>query len=162
MYRILTGMQPRKRGDKWVYPKSANVLRAARLQPLRYYIQKRRANVAETIASRPILKECRGATRLRGSPVRDTWWEQDLTPPPEPERGDDGTPGLGEILGSSREGRSFPPGHPHYQPPPATTTLEEQQASWRAEWEEREARGLDAQAELDRLWAQAYLPSDLI
>ena len=37
----LTGMRPHKRGDKWVYPKSANVLRAAGLQPLRYYIQKR-------------------------------------------------------------------------------------------------------------------------
>ena len=125
-------------------------------------LQKRRANVAETISLRSILKECRGATRLRGSPVRDTWWEQDLTPPPEPERGDDGTPGLGAYLGSSTEGWSFSPCHPHYQPPSAATSFEKQQASWRAEWEEREAWGLDAQAELDRLWAQAHLPSDLI
>ena len=105
------------------------------------------------------MKECRGATRLRGSPVRNTWWEQNLTPPPEPERGDDGTPGLGAILGASREGRSFPPGHAHYQPTAAATSLEEQQAARRAEWE---ARDLDAEAELDRLWAQAHLPSDLI
>ena len=36
--RRLTGMRLRKRGDKWIYPKFADVLRAARLQPLRYYI----------------------------------------------------------------------------------------------------------------------------
>ena len=161
--RRLMGMRPRKRGVKWVYHKSANILRVARLQPLHYYIQKRRATVAKAISSRPILEECRGVTRLRGSPVRDTWWEQDLTPPPEPERESDGTPGLGAYLGSaSREGRSFPPDHPHYQPPQAAASLEEQQAAWRTEWEERQAQDPDNQAELDRLWAQAYLPSDLL
>ena len=71
--RRLTGMRPRKRGDKWVsIPKSADVLRAARLQPLRYYIQKRRSTVAKAISSRPILEECSGAMRLYGSSVRDT------------------------------------------------------------------------------------------
>ena len=53
--RRLTGMRPRKRGDKWVYPKSADVLHAARLRSLRYYIQKRRATVAKAISSRLIL-----------------------------------------------------------------------------------------------------------
>ena len=43
----LTGMRPRKREDKWVYPKSADVVRASRLQPLRCYIQKRRSTVAK-------------------------------------------------------------------------------------------------------------------
>ena len=85
--RRLTGMRPRKRGGKWVYPKSADVLRAARLQPLRYYIQKRRATVAKAISTRPILEECRKAARRRGTPVRSTWWELDLTQPPEPEGG---------------------------------------------------------------------------
>ena len=42
------------------------------------------------------------------------------------------------------------------------TSLKEQQALWRAEWEAREARDPDAQAELDRLWAAAHLPSDLL
>ena len=64
--RRLTGMRLRKRGDTSVYPKSADVLRAARLQPLRHYIQKRRATVATNVGERPILKECRGAARLRG------------------------------------------------------------------------------------------------
>ena len=84
--RRLTGMRLRKRGDTSVYPKSADVLRAARLQPLRNYIQKRRATVATNVGERPILKECRGAARLRGSPVRPTWWEQDLTLPPSQKR----------------------------------------------------------------------------
>ena len=84
--RRLTGMRLRKRGDTSVYPKSADVLRAARLQPLRHYIQKRRATVATNVGERPILKECRGAARLRGSPVRPTWWEQDLTLPPSQKR----------------------------------------------------------------------------
>ena len=86
----LTDIRLRKHGDKLVYSKSANVLRAARLQPLHYYIQKRRATVAKAIATGPILEECRGAPRLRGILVRNTWWEQDLTPPPEPERGGGG------------------------------------------------------------------------
>ena len=66
---------------------------------------------------------------------------------------------MGAYLGAPGEGRSFPPGHPHYQPPQATTSLEEQQASWWAEWE---AQDLDDEAELDRLWAAAHLPSDLL
>ena len=91
---------------------------------------------------RPILEECRGVARLRGSPVRDTWWELDLTPPPEPERVRDG--------------------HPHHQPTQAAASPEEQQATWRTEWEERQEQAPDAQAELDRLWAHAHLPSNLI
>ena len=68
----------------FVYPKSTDVLRAAGLQPLRYYIQKRSATVAETIADRPVLEEYRGAERLRGTPVLKTWWGQVLTRLPLP------------------------------------------------------------------------------
>ena len=68
--RRLTGMRPRKVGKKWVYPKSAAVLAKAGLKPLSFYIQKRWATVAATIADRPVLEECRGAARLRGTPVR--------------------------------------------------------------------------------------------
>ena len=97
---------------------------------------------------------------MHGSPVRVTWWKQDLIPLPEPEReGGDGTPGLGAYLGSSGEGRPIPPGYPHYRPPQAAASLEEQQEAWRVEWE---ARDLDAEAERDRLWAAAHLPSDLL
>ena len=63
-------------------------------------------------------------------------------------RGDNGTPGLGAFAEAPREGWLFPPGHPHHQPHQATTSLEEQQAAQRAEWE---VQDLNAEAELDRL-----------
>ena len=76
--RRLTGMRPKKRGETWVYPHSADVLREARLKTVAEYIAKRRRTVHRTIADRPILEECRGAERQCGSPVRLQWWEQDL------------------------------------------------------------------------------------
>ena len=76
--RRLTGIRPKKRGEAWVYPKSADVLREARLKTIREYIAKRRQTVLCMIADRPILEECRGAERRRGSPVRLHWWEQDF------------------------------------------------------------------------------------
>ena len=75
-------MKPTKRatknGDVWSYPKSADVLRAAHLQTIRGYIAKRRQTVLRAVADRPILEECRGAERRRGSPVRLHWWEQEF------------------------------------------------------------------------------------
>ena len=58
--RRLTGMRPTKRGETWVYPKSVNVLRAARVRTIGEYIEDRRRNILRTIADRPILNECRG------------------------------------------------------------------------------------------------------
>ena len=47
--RRLTGMRPRKIKGKWVYPHSADVLAAAHLWIIKYYIQKRRHTVYNTI-----------------------------------------------------------------------------------------------------------------
>ena len=69
--RRLTGMRPRKVRGKWVYPKSAEVLKKANLKPLRHYIQKRRHTVHGTISARPVLRECKEATRLKGSQHED-------------------------------------------------------------------------------------------
>ena len=76
--RRLTGMRPSKRRETWVYPKSADVLRAARVRTISEYITARRQNILRTIADRPILEECRGAERRRGSPPRLYWWEQEV------------------------------------------------------------------------------------
>ena len=76
--RRLTGMRPTKRGDVWVYPKSAAVLRSARLRTIGEYIAKHRQTVLRAVADRPMLEECRGAERRRGSPVRLHWWEQEF------------------------------------------------------------------------------------
>ena len=42
------------------------------------YIARRRQTVMRSVADRPILEECRGTERLRGSPVRLSWWEQEF------------------------------------------------------------------------------------
>ena len=76
--RRITGMRQTKRGETWVYPKSVSVLRAARVRTIWEYIEDRRRNILRTIAERPILEECRGAERRRGSPPRLYWWEQEV------------------------------------------------------------------------------------
>ena len=53
--RRLTGLLPRKMKGKWVYPKSAEVLKKANLKSLRHYIQKRRHTVYGTISTCPVL-----------------------------------------------------------------------------------------------------------
>ena len=45
------------------------------LQPLAYYIQRRRHTVHNTIRGRDVLKECEGAERRRGTPSRLFWAE---------------------------------------------------------------------------------------
>ena len=62
----------------WVYPKSAEVLAAARQQPVATYIRRRRSNIAKTIEGRSLLEEYRGAERRPGSPPRIFWWEQEM------------------------------------------------------------------------------------
>ena len=62
----------------WVNPKSADVLRAARLRTVGEYISRRRQTVLRAIADRPILEECREAERQRGSPTCLYWWEQEF------------------------------------------------------------------------------------
>ena len=46
--RRLTGMCPLKVRGEWVYPHSADVLAAAHLQTIEYYIQKRRHIIPST------------------------------------------------------------------------------------------------------------------
>ena len=76
--RRLTGMRPSKRGDSWVYPKLADVLRVARLRTIGDYIARRRQTVLRAIADRLILEECMGAERRRGIPTRLYLWEQEF------------------------------------------------------------------------------------
>ena len=68
--RRITGMRPQKRGERWVYPKSVSVRRAARVRTMVEYIADRRRNILRTIADRPLLEECRGAERRQGIPPR--------------------------------------------------------------------------------------------
>ena len=79
--RRLAGMLPQKVKGVWIYPHSADVLAVALLQPIKFYIRKRRHIVYNTIRGRDVLKECEGAERRRGTPPRLFWAEQDMSMP---------------------------------------------------------------------------------
>ena len=77
--RRMTGMRPQRRTvGPWIYPKSADVLAAARLRPMATYIHRRRHQIAKTIEGRALLEECRGAERRSGSSSRHMWWQQEM------------------------------------------------------------------------------------
>ena len=72
-------MRPKQARDgSWEYPRTQVVLRKAGLHTISEYIGQRRSQIAKKIADRPILAECEGAERRRGTPRRQYWWEQDL------------------------------------------------------------------------------------
>ena len=100
--RRLTGMRPRKVKGEWVYPHSADVLAAAHLQPIEYYLRKRRHTIYNTIRSRDVLKECEGAKQRRGTPLRLFWAEQDMTMPERREYGAEGGGGSAPPSPASR------------------------------------------------------------
>jgi hypothetical protein len=76
----MTGMRPQRQTEgPWIYPKSRDILAAARLKPVETYIQRRRAHIAKTIEGRSLLTECRGAERRLGSPPRQFWWDQEMS-----------------------------------------------------------------------------------
>ena len=64
--RRITGMRPKKRGERWVYPKSVSVRRAAHVRTIVEYFADRRRNILQMIADQTILEESRGAERRRG------------------------------------------------------------------------------------------------
>ena len=61
-------MRPREVKGEWIYPHSADILAATRLQTIEDYIQNRRLTVYNTIRDRGVLKECEGSERRRGTP----------------------------------------------------------------------------------------------
>ena len=87
----------------FIYPHSADVLVAAGLQPLRHYIDKRRATTTKSIQDRPVLVECMGAKRREGTPRRVCWWQQVLDYAGEEEGGNAGpTEGLESLAPPAR------------------------------------------------------------
>ena len=48
------------------------------MQAIGDYIARRCQTVLWAIADRPILEECRGAEKRRGSPTRLYWWKQEF------------------------------------------------------------------------------------
>ena len=76
--RRLTGMIPKKCGDTWVYPKTLEVLVAARLKTMKEYIAIRRQRAAALVVRRPVLIACRGAKRMGGTTPRQYWQDQGI------------------------------------------------------------------------------------
>ena len=77
--RILTGMRPKQQRDgSWKYPHSEDVIKKAGLYTISDYIGQRRTHIAQKIAKRPVLAECKGAERRRGTLICQYWSEQDL------------------------------------------------------------------------------------
>ena len=91
-------MRPQKIKGKWVYFKSTEVLKKANLKPLRHYIQKRRHTVYDAISSRPVLEECKGAVRLKGSSLRKYWCDLLVEARKEEDSGPSGLGAFGYIL----------------------------------------------------------------
>ena len=66
----------KKANGSWSYPRSKDVLEAAGLQTIAYFMDVRRQTVPNFIVNRPIWELCVGAMRRRGSPIRPFWWDQ--------------------------------------------------------------------------------------
>ena len=127
--RRLTGMRPKQVKGVWVYPHTADVLRAAGLRTLEQYIDKRRHTIANTIRGRPILEECKRTERVTGTSRRLNWWQQRMDYSGEEE---DEAEGIAGELNSSAS-PTFQPRQPpprprrRSQPPPPASARQESQ-----------------------------------
>jgi hypothetical protein len=76
-YRMAQVHQSRRvAGNRWVYPKTSDILEECGMAMMQHYIQKRRATIAIYIADHLILKACQQGERKRGLHPRKWWWEQ--------------------------------------------------------------------------------------
>ena len=53
-------------------------LKGAGMWPMKEYIRRRQATIAEYIANRPIYELCTGSERMPGSSRFLRWWDQDI------------------------------------------------------------------------------------
>ena len=75
--RRMAGKMPvRNASGTWTYPASEEVLKKAGLYGMAHHIWVRRQTIAKFIVNRPIFDLCRAGNRIRGSSVRQFWWEQ--------------------------------------------------------------------------------------
>ena len=63
----------------WDWSSVAEALEVADLWPLKEYIQRRQANIAEYITNHPIYELCMGAERITGFIRFIRCWDQDIT-----------------------------------------------------------------------------------
>jgi hypothetical protein len=65
-------------GNRWIYPRTSDVLEECGMATMQHYIQKCRATIAIYIADCPILEACQQGGRKRGLQQRQWWWEQGM------------------------------------------------------------------------------------
>ena len=76
--RRITGNQARRLPTgEWEHPPLQPALEQAGLFPMREYVRRRQARIAEHIATRPIYDLCAQAQALSGSSRFLRWWQQD-------------------------------------------------------------------------------------
>ena len=91
---------------------TTDVLAAAHLQPIKFYIQNRRHTDHNTIRDRDVLKKCEGAERRRGTPPRLFWVGQDMTAPERIEYGGGGGEGTSAPHVAAAHARVAPQARP--------------------------------------------------
>ena len=78
-YWMVVRHKPRRGpGNRWIYPKSKDVLEECGMSTLEEYITVRRQTIAVYVVTRPILIECRQGERKRGAVPHRWWWEQQM------------------------------------------------------------------------------------
>jgi hypothetical protein len=80
-YRMAVRHKPRRGpGNRWIYPKSKDVLEECEMSTLEEYITVRRQTIAVSVyvVTHPILIECRQGKRKRGAVPHRWWWKQQM------------------------------------------------------------------------------------
>ena len=78
-YRMAQKHKPRKGlFGNWIYPSTKDVLEECGLHLVKDYIDTRRSTTVMYVVNRLILQECQEGERMRGSMLRQWWWEQEL------------------------------------------------------------------------------------
>ncbi len=76
-YRMAQVHWPRRVAkNRWVCPKTSDILEECGMATMQHCIQKCRATIAIYIADPPILEACQQGEQKRGLHLRQWWWEQ--------------------------------------------------------------------------------------
>ena len=76
---MATERKPQRNLDRyWMYPSIEDVLKEVGLKPITHYVEVMRQTIACFIVHRPIFDFCLEAERLRGTSLRQWWWEQQM------------------------------------------------------------------------------------
>ena len=70
-------------GGEWEYPSVVEAMESVGIHPIRVYIRRRQATIAERVACRPIYEMCMEAERMTRTSRLVRWWDQDTVNEPE-------------------------------------------------------------------------------